>query len=198
MISQSPFKIHVIHSFCRRHKHELHKSDPHEFSNAVNNSIITINSWFISNLLSINTDKVQFLQFLTKNSKLTDLSISYENNHITKVQKVKFLGLTLDNYVMEYHIEEIIPKLNKACFAIGSVRPYLLYEVVRMMHFSYFHSIMSYSIIFWGNWSQNNSIFKIQKRTIRVIVNSSSRTSGHELFKELQILTPHSEYVYPY
>jgi len=49
-----------------------------------------------------------------KNSKLTDLSSSYENKHITEVQKVKFLGLTIDNYVMEYHIEEIIPKLNKA------------------------------------------------------------------------------------
>ena len=99
---------------------------------------------------------------------------------------------------MAYHIEEITPKLNKPCFAIRSVSPYLTYEVVRMMYFSYFHSITSYGIIFWGNWSQNNSIFKIQTRTIRVIVNSSSRTSCHELFKELQILTPHSEYIYPY
>jgi len=44
---------------------------------------------------------------------------------------------------MEYHIEEIIPKLNKAGFVIWSVRPYLSYEVVRIMYFSYF-------ITFWG------------------------------------------------
>jgi hypothetical protein len=68
---------------------------------------------------------------------------------------------------MEYHIEEIIPKSNKACFAIRPVRPYLSYEVVSIMCFAYFHSIMSYGIIFWGNWSQNNSIFKIQTRTIK-------------------------------
>jgi len=36
---------------------------------------------------------------------------------------------------MEYHIEELITKLNKDCFAIISVRPYLLYEVERMMYF---------------------------------------------------------------
>jgi hypothetical protein len=55
-----------------------------------------------------------------------------------------------------------------------------------MIYFSYFHSIMSYGIIFWGNPSQNNFIFNIQKGTIRVTVNSSSRTSCHELFTELQ------------
>ena len=70
-------------------------SDPHEFSNTVNNSIININSWLISNLLSLYIDKTQFLQFLVKNSKLTDLSISYENKHIMNIQKVKFLGLKL-------------------------------------------------------------------------------------------------------
>jgi len=37
-----------------------------------------------------------------------------------------------------------------------------------MSYFSYFHSIMSYGIIFRGNSSQNNSIVKNQKRTIGV------------------------------
>jgi hypothetical protein len=76
----------------------------HKFSNAANNIIININSWFISNLLSLNNKKKnQFLQFLVENIKLTDLSISCETKHITKVQKVKFLGLTIDNYfVMEF------------------------------------------------------------------------------------------------
>ena len=85
----------------------------------------------------------------------------------------------------------MIPKLNNACFTIRSARPYL--SVWRSEHdFFYFHFIMSYDIIFWDNSSQNNSIFKMQKWTNRVIVNSSSRTSCCELFKELQILTLHS------
>jgi len=41
-------------------------SDPHEFSRTVNNSITNINICFISNLLSLNIDKTQFLQFLRK------------------------------------------------------------------------------------------------------------------------------------
>jgi len=77
-------------------------SDSHESLNTINNCIIDMNSWFISNMLYLNIDKTQFIQFLTKNSKLNDLSISYENKHIIKVQKVKFLGLTIDNYVMKF------------------------------------------------------------------------------------------------
>jgi len=57
-------------------------SDHPEISYTVNNTIININSWFISNLLSLNIDKTQFLQFLMKNGKPTDLSISNENKHI--------------------------------------------------------------------------------------------------------------------
>ena len=127
-------------------------------------SIININSWFISNLLSFNIDKTHFLQFLTKNSKLTNLSISYQNKRIIKV---KFRHLKTDNYLSwNFRIEEIIPILYKACFAIRSVRPYLSYEVVRMIYYSYFHSVMSYSIIFGGNSPQNNSIFKMIKKKV--------------------------------
>jgi hypothetical protein len=36
--------------------------------------------------------------------------------------------------------------------------------------FFYVHSILSFGIIFWGNSFYNTSIFKIQRRIIRVII----------------------------
>jgi len=123
-----------------------------------------------------------------------------ENNdpiRINYYKKVKFLGLTIYNYLSwNFHIEETIPKLNEACFVIITVRSYLSYEIVRKIYFSHFHSIMSYGIIFWGSSSENNSVFKTQTRTIRVIVNSSSGTFSNELFKELQILILHCQCIY--
>jgi hypothetical protein len=55
---------------------------------------------------------------------------------------------------------------------------------------------MIYGIIFRGNSTQNNSIFKIQQTAMRIIVNSSTTTSCHKLFTELLILTLHSPYIY--
>jgi len=55
---------------------------------------------------------------------------------------------------------------------------------------------MSYGIIFWGNSHHCNSIFKIQKRIIRIITNTGSRDSHCQLFKQLQILSLPSQYIF--
>ena len=60
----------------------------------------------------------------------------------------------------------------------------------------YAHSIISYGIIFWGNSSYSEDIFKIQKRIIRIIMNSSRNASCQQLFKDLNILPIRSQYIY--
>jgi hypothetical protein len=64
-----------------------------------------------------------------------------------------------------------------------------------VIYFSYFHSIMSYGIIFWRNSSISNNIFRLQKRVIRIITNIRSRDSCREQFKKLQILPLQSQYI---
>ena len=62
--------------------------------------------------------------------------------------------------------------------------------------FSYFHSIMSYGVIFWGNSCVSKDIFKIQKRIIRILTSTSDPDSCRPLLKQLQILTLPSQYLY--
>jgi len=69
-------------------------------------------------------------------------------------------------------------------------------EALRLIYFSYFHSVLSYGITFWSNSVHRKYIFRIQKRTIRVITNSGIRDSCHDLFKKLQILPLYSQYIY--
>ena len=63
------------------------------------------------------------------------------------------------------------------------------------LHYSYFHSVMNYGLIFWENSSYTNSNFKIQKRIIRIIMGTGTRHSSRELFKILNILPLHSQYI---
>jgi len=90
----------------------------------------------------------------------------------------------------------LMTKLNKACFAIRAMKPILTLKVLRMTYYSYFHSVMSYGIIFWGPAHLSNNIFRIQKRMIRIITNKSRRDSCRQVYKQLQILTLHGQYVY--
>jgi hypothetical protein len=55
---------------------------------------------------------------------------------------------------------------------------------------------MSYGIIFWGGSTHCKTIFKIQKRIIRIIANSSSRVSCRSLFKKLSILPFQSQHIF--
>jgi hypothetical protein len=63
-----------------------------------------------------------------------------------------------------------------------------------MIYFLYFHSVMTYGIIFWGNSPQSIHVFRLQKRVIRIISNYGSRDSCRELFKKLQMLPLKSQY----
>jgi len=66
-------------------------------------------------------------------------------------------------------------------------------DVLRNTYFSYVHSTISYRIIFLGNSSHHEDIFKTQKR---IIMNSSKNASSQQLFKELNILPIQSQYIF--
>ena len=88
-----------------------------------------INELFQGNLLSLNYDKT-YLQFVGKNQHI-DTQISFGNKHITNIHSTKFLGLTIDtSLTWKYHIEELKSKLNKACYAIGLITPFMSLEVL--------------------------------------------------------------------
>ena len=72
----------------------------------------------------------------------------------------------------------------------------MTFNVLRTVYFPYFHSVMSYGIIFWGNSHLSTKISKTQKRNIRIINNKGKRYSCRQLFRILQILTFPSQYVF--
>jgi hypothetical protein len=53
-----------------------------------------------------------------------------------------------------------------------------------------------HSIIFWGNSTHSDQIFKIQKRIIRVIMRAGNRDTCRPLFKALNILPFYSQYIF--
>jgi len=60
----------------------------------------------------------------------------------------------------------------------------------------FFHSEMSYGLIFWGNSTKSKCVFKLQKRAIRIIMGARYNDSRRELFKILNILPLSAQYIY--
>ncbi|PNF19496.1 hypothetical protein B7P43_G02324, partial [Cryptotermes secundus] len=175
----------------------INNPDTPRFEKDINIVLEKLNKWFSSNLLLLNPTKTYFLQFITKNTRVLDLHILCGNKQITNMEVTKFLGLVIDHKLSwQTHIDQMIPKLNKASYIIRVLKPLLSLECLKTVYFSLVHSIISYGIIFWGSSAHAKIIFQIQKRIIRIITNSRNIDSCRNLFKELHILPLQSQYIF--
>jgi hypothetical protein len=72
------------------------------------------------------------------------------------------MGLMVDdNLTWKNHIDQLISKLNSASYAIRAVNATLSRKALRMLYFSYIHSVTSHGIILGGNTCNSIKIFRI-------------------------------------
>jgi hypothetical protein len=117
--------------------------------------------------LSLNLDKTHWLQFSTRETSSGDIQIDYKDKYTEQTSSTKFLGLIIgDEISWKNQLDYRTAKLNSACFAIRTVRSVLSKDAMKMLYFSYIHSVISYGVIFWGNSPYGIKIFKIQKKII--------------------------------
>jgi hypothetical protein len=75
-----------------------------------------------------------FLQFLTKNQNETKIPQISNKKIITDTCSIRFLGLITDNTLSwEEHIITLTSKLNKACYAIRAIKPFVSLDVLKMI-----------------------------------------------------------------
>ena len=141
-----------------------------ELKTVLYKTLSDINLWFKANLLSLNINKTCLLQFRTNNKFENTLELNYINKTILNVHSVKFLGLLVnDTLSWIQHINQVASKLSSACYAIWTLTPLLSKNALRMLYFSYAHSIISYGIIFWCNSGNSIKIFRQQKKILRIL-----------------------------
>jgi hypothetical protein len=95
------------------------------------------------------------------------------NKTVSIVPSVKCLGLLVDDKLSwDRHINQVASKLNSACYAVQALTPLLSKTALKMLYFSYVHTIISYGIDFWGISVNSIKIFRLQKKTIRIMTRS--------------------------
>jgi hypothetical protein len=131
----------------------------------VTGTLSHIANWFAANKLVLNMNKTNIINFALIQSANPLLAVSFDNMIMNEVPEIKFLGIEIDNKLnWKSHLEYILPKLSSAVFIIRSLSYFMSSETLRMMYFSYFHSIIKYGIIFWGNSTNISRVFKLQRK----------------------------------
>jgi hypothetical protein len=132
------------------------------FQNDLNTAFGQITKWLQVNSFSLNLRKTYFIQFSSKSLNYSDTNVTYENNQVPKVNYIKFWGLHINNTLSwKTQMDNILRNLCSACFAMRSVKPSVSQQMLKIIYYSYFHSIMSYGIMFWGHSTCSIRVFSL-------------------------------------
>ena len=83
-------------------------------------------------------------------------------------------------------------KLCSACYVLRNLIHIVPQTTLRIIYYAHIHSILSYGIIFWGNFTNVNKLFILQKRIVRIISNIGPRDSCRQAFKKLRRYIPNT------
>jgi hypothetical protein len=110
--------------------------NPRDFQTNLVTHFHCVHKRFKVNLLSINTDKTHYIQFKTKNKPTFDINIICNDNLITTLPQIKFLGIYIsihDTINWSCHIEYIIPKLSSACYVMRNIKPLMSLNALKLL-----------------------------------------------------------------
>ena len=115
--------------------------------------------------IPLNFNTTNYVHFKTKRNMSFNLKIGFNNNFITNSSYTKFLGVTINNTLSwNNHVDLLMKKLSKVCYIIRNAKTYMSASSLKVVYYAFFHSAVSYRIIFWRNSSHSPIIFRIQKK----------------------------------
>lgn len=161
--------------------------------NSTLNSIIT---WLSNNNLKININKTNLMQFTQRLNFVPDMNINYQNKSINEIDSTKFLGITIDTKLdWKAHSEDLAKRLSSSAYALYKLAPVVQTDALLNAYHGLVAAILRYGLIFWGNSTLSNLVFKAQKRCIRSMFRLQTTDSCKPKFIEHKILTLSSLYI---
>lgn len=117
------------------------------------NSINQVKEWFDENILTLNLEKTQIINFHAAYQEEQEMNITINGTQITNTQTVKFLGIILDTRLTwKNHIDYLAPKLSILCYQLRTLQHNVSTTIALNVYHSYIQSRRKYGIIFWTNY----------------------------------------------
>jgi len=163
----------------------------------MNSELCKLNCWISSNKLSLNVDKSHFIVF--SKAKVTNVPpLSIAGKEISRVDSIKFLGVYIDERLSwDRHVRHIRGKISRSIGVLSRSRHLLNAATLKTLYYAFIHPYLSYCIDIWGqcNDSLFQSVFRLQKKAIRLLTCSSRHAHTAALFNSLEILTLKNIYI---
>ena len=146
-----------------------------------------VNDWLKLNKLSLNIKKTKAMVFHSNNKLVDPPEIKISNVEIEYVSEFNFLGLLLDkNLTWKPYINYLRKKLSKVTGIFNKLKHTVPRMTLITLYNSMFLPYLNYGLLVWGPCG--DSLFKIQKRAVRIISLSKYNAHTDPIFKNLKLL----------
>ena len=192
--------INDLYSACKHTTAILFADDSNLFKSGtdinamerdINDELRNISVWLKVNKLSLNVDKTYYMILSRKKTERKNKTLRINEQMISEVRKIKFLGVMLDNKVnWKDHINYISGKVSRGIGMILKARRYLTKKALMTLYYSFIYPYLTYCNHIRGSTYQTNlmKLQKLQNRIIRIICNTNRRDHVRPLYKATGLL----------
>lgn len=174
----------------------IHSINKDKYEHEINNTINSIINWLDSNNLKINLEKTKIM-FFSQRLEAPNINVQHRLTVIKNVDTAKFLGVTIDKRLnWKAHTEELNKKVCSSAYALYKLKPIISTNALITAYHGIVGSILRFGIIFWGNSTNKEIIFKSQKRCIRAMFGLKITDSCKQYFIKYNILCLPSLLIY--
>lgn len=156
--------------------------------------------WFVTNKLSLNLSKTNFMLFTTNVSvRSRTLQLKISGSTIKRVQMCKFLGVLFDERLSwSYHVDHVCQKLRKSIGILKKASAVLDQSTMLTLYYTMIYPHLTYCHLVWGVVSMIHimRITRLQKRVVRIICKQTRLAHTLPLFEETKIICVNDLYSY--
>jgi hypothetical protein len=150
----------------------------------------SITHWLNKNNLQLNLNKTKLIQFKPYQKSALEINYTYKTQKLETVNSITMLGIDIDTHITwKPHIEKLCSRLSSFTYALGRLKRVTNTKIALSAYYAYAQSRLSYGIILWGNCSNIQAVFALQKKCIRIITNIKQTDSCKPHFRDLKIMT---------
>ncbi len=158
----------------------------------INTDLDNVHNWLISNKLTLNTKKTEYMIIGSQNrlkNILSDPEILIGDQKIKRVSQKEFLGVIVDeNLNWHKHIDTQCKKISKNIALLRRAKKYTTENGLITLYNSLVLPYFTYCSTVWhqGNITHIDKLQKLQKRAARIITSSNYDVRSSDILNRLQ------------
>ena len=160
---------------------------------SIDSELLKVSTWLHANKMKINVSKTKVLFYSPLQKSIHPPTITLNNEVIERVDHFCYLGIVIDQHLSwKLHISKISRKISKVLGVLSRLKNFLPCYVLKTIYTSLIACHLNYGILLWGG--KTDSIFKLQKRAVRIITKSPKLSHTDPIFIDLKLLKVHDIY----